>query len=74
MFRRADVLLFKEKSYHEAENLYRQILSIEKSAPEMEKNDRNCIDALTSMGYCIKFRTSLKDMLNDNEIEEGYAS
>ena len=47
---------------------------MEKSAADIEKNDRNCVDALTSMGYCIKFRTSLKDMLNDNEVEDGYAS
>ena len=71
LFAQADLLLFKEKRYHEAETLYSQIISIEKKASELEKNDRNCIDALNSMGYCIKFRTSLQDMLDDKEIEEG---
>ena len=46
-------------------------MAIEKKANEFEKNERNCIDALNSMGYCIKFRTSLQDMLQDKEIEDG---
>jgi hypothetical protein len=59
LFSRADVLLFKDKKYHDAERLYRQILDMEKAEGELEMNHRNCIDALNSLGYCIKFRTSL---------------
>ena len=71
LFAQADLLLFKDKKYYDAEALYAQILQIEKSAAEAERNERNCIDALNSMGYCIKFRTSLQDMLSDKEIEDG---
>jgi hypothetical protein len=51
--------------------MYAQILQIEKNQGDSDKNERNCIDALNSMGYCIKFRTSLQDMLDDKEIEQG---
>ena len=59
LFAQADLLLFKDKKYYEAEAIYSQILQIEKNAVDAERNERNCIDALNSMGYCIKFRTSL---------------
>ena len=71
LFAKADLLLFKEKKYHQAETLYHQILALEKITPDSLKNDRNCIDALNSIGYCIKFRTSLVDMLEDKEVQEG---
>ena len=59
LFSKADVLLFKDRKYHEAEKLYRQVLYIEKAEGELNMNYRNCIDAYNSLGYCIKFRTSL---------------
>ena len=71
LFAQADLLLFKDKKYHEAETTYRKILTLEKSAPELQKNDRNAIDALNSIGYCIKFRTSLIDMLEDKHGEDS---
>ena len=69
LFAQADLLLFKEKKYHEAESLYRQIIAIEGGKVDLEKNERNCIDALNSIGYCIKFRTTLLDLLEDRELE-----
>ena len=68
LFSQADVLLFKERKYAEAEAMFNQILKIEADATEMEKSDRNCIDAYNSIGYCVKFRTSLKDLIEDSPI------
>mmetsp|Transcript_34637 Transcript_34637/g.52975 ORF Transcript_34637/g.52975 Transcript_34637/m.52975 type:complete len:144 (+) Transcript_34637:127-558(+) len=56
--------------YSAAEDVYRQILTMEKSkVNEQERNVRNCIDALNSIGYCIKFRVLLQDLLEDREAE-----
>lgn len=35
LFAQADLLLFKDKKYHEAETIYRKILTLEKSASEL---------------------------------------
>ena len=70
IFAKADILLFKERKYFEAESLYRQILKLESES--QEKNNRNLIDALNSIGYCIKFRASLIDLLEDNDVSNAY--
>ena len=72
LFSKADILLFKDKKYHEAEKIYQTILEMEKAANnENDMNHRNCIDALNSIGYCLKFRTSLQDMLEDAPADIG---
>lgn len=69
MFARADLLLFKERKYLEAEDLYRQIVAHEKGASvSTEQTCRNQIDAWNSIGYCIKFRTSVADLLSDSRL------
>ena len=45
LFDRADLLLFKERSYSEAEALYRRILELEPSN----------VYAINSIAYCVKF-------------------
>ena len=65
IFAQADLLLFKEKMYVEAEAFYRQIIANEELKEEKQRNLRNCVDALISIGYCIKFRTTLLDLLED---------
>ena len=42
---------------------------MEKAEGELNMNYRNCIDAYNSLGYCIKFRTSLQDLLIDAEVD-----
>ena len=63
MFSKADLLLFKDKDYHSAESIYRQILLL----------DPANIDAINSLAYCIRFRlqsspttTTTTTMLFDN--------
>ena len=70
IFAKADILLFKERIYFEAESLYRHIIKLEKES--QDKNNRNMIDALISIGYCIKFRASLIDLLEDNDVSNAY--
>ena len=65
LFALADLLLFKEKKYLEAEGLYREIIAGEGRKTSADRNERNCVDALISIGYCIKFRTTLLDLLED---------
>ena len=67
LFAKADILLFKERQYLEAESIYRQIVNIEKTNNALDRSERNWIDALNSIGYCIKFRTSLQDLLDDSK-------
>lgn len=47
IFQKADLLLFKEKNFDQAEKLFRQVLQL----------DPKNIDAFNSIAYCIKFRT-----------------
>ena len=68
MFAHADILLFKDRKYKEAETIYNQILQIEREATPFDKSDRNTIDALNSLGYCIKFRTALQDLIDDSPV------
>ena len=44
-------LLFKEKNFQRAEALYQQILD----------QDPNCIDAINSLAYCLKFAAKTVD-------------
>jgi hypothetical protein len=63
MFQRADLLLFKEKNFSEAEKVYRQIL---------ESDARN-IDALNSIAYCIRYRILGVDQERSLSEEENRA-
>ena len=59
----ADSLLFKESKYDQAEKIYRQILRVQGGINQMpssnQKNERVIIDALNSIGYCVKYKTAL---------------
>ena len=56
LFTQADLLLFRDKEFEQAEKIYRQILEI----------DQSSIEALNSIAYCIKFKTLGYDTNNHN--------
>eukprot|EP00347_Sterkiella_histriomuscorum_P011628 403371722 len=63
LFQKADVLMFKERKFTEAEQLYKEILDI----------DPTSVEALNSLGNCIRFQSNinpdLKVQLNDKLLE-----
>ena len=69
LFQSADTLLFKDKQYFEAEKLYRQIIEFQFRLNNTiyftkgEINTRNIVDALNSIGYCVKYRSTVKDIM-----------
>ena len=70
LFIKADLLMFKDKQYQEAQKIYLKIIAKEKAKTvDSEKNVRNLIDAYTSIAYCVKFQTLMKDLLDDTEVE-----
>lgn len=62
LFMQADSLLFKENKCEQAEKIYKQILKLQSGinqAPASnQKNERVIVDALNSIGYCIKYKAS----------------
>ena len=63
MFLKADQLLFKQGKFQQAESLYRKIL-------EMEPD---CIDALNSIAYCLKFEAASSDKSLDPALYDRVA-
>ncbi|CDW79621.1 tpr domain containing protein [Stylonychia lemnae] len=61
LFQRADILMFKDRNYNEAEQIYRSILEI----------DCRNVDAMNSVAYCIKYRLLGFDGEGQNNLSES---
>ena len=77
LFQKGDTLLFKDRKYFDAERTFRMIIQKVQQGPGGEsqmrmspENKRHIIDALNSVGYCIKFRSKDIEATTDEYIPE----
>ena len=59
MFTEADILLFKQKNYMDAEIRYREIIETYETSEIKPSKKRILVDAMNGIAYAVKFRDQI---------------